>query len=66
MAERKRAESLKKAQEKFTFCPNGLTVPELKALLTMATNAEDSPIKSKKADLQGQLYDEPRHRRVLL
>lgn len=63
-AETKRAESLKKALEKFTFCPNGLTVPELKALVTATTNVEDSPVKNKKADLQRQIYGEPRHSRV--
>ncbi len=63
-AETKRAESLKKALEKFTFCPNGLTVPELKALVTATTNVEDSPVKNKKADLQRQLYGEPCHSRV--
>jgi len=36
----------------------------MKALVTAATNAEDSPIKSKKADLQEQLYCEPCHSRV--
>ena len=63
-AELKQAERQKKALEKITFYPNGLTVPKMKALVTAATNAEDSPIKSKKADLQGQLYCEPRHSRV--
>jgi hypothetical protein len=31
VAETKQAERLKKELEKFTFCPNGLTVPEFKS-----------------------------------
>jgi hypothetical protein len=64
VAETKWAKSLKKALEKFINCPNGLMVPESKALVTAATNAEDLPLNNKKADLQGQLYGETCHSRV--
>ncbi len=58
-ADLKQAETLKKALEKFALCPNGLTVPDLKVLITAATNTTDSPVKTRKADLQAQLYREP-------
>ncbi len=63
-AEMKRAETLKKALEKFALCPNGLTVPDLKVLVTAASNISDSPVKTRKADLQAQLYREPRYNRI--
>jgi septal ring factor EnvC (AmiA/AmiB activator) len=63
-AEEKKTENLNKALEKFKICPNGLTVPEMKALVVAATNTTDSPVKSRKADLQAQLYHEPRYGRV--
>jgi hypothetical protein len=63
-ADLKRAETLKKALEKFALCPNGLTVPDLKVLVTAATNTTDSPVKTRKADLQAQLYREPRYNRI--
>jgi len=63
-AEFKRAESLKNALQKFVFCPNGLTVPEMRVLVTAATNTSDSPVKKKKNELQEQLYREPRHNRI--
>jgi hypothetical protein len=62
--EAKRAESLNKAVEKFVLCPNGLTVPEMKLLVTAATNASDSPPKKKKDELKEQLYRQPRYNRV--
>jgi hypothetical protein len=63
-AEFKWAESLKNALQKFLFCPNGLTVPEMRVLVTAATNASDSPVKKKKNELQEQLYHEPRHKQI--
>ncbi len=39
-------------------------VPDLKLLVVTATNASESPVKSKKVDLQEQLYREPRYSRV--
>jgi hypothetical protein len=58
-AAEKKTENLNKALEKFKICPNGLMVPEMKALVVAATNSTDSPVKSRKADLQAQLYHEP-------
>ena len=63
-AEQKREEFLKKALGKFSDSPNTLTVPDLKALVTAATQSTGSPVKSKKAELQQQLYREPRLSRV--
>lgn len=68
-SERRRAaeekmENLKKALKKFKICPNGLTVLEMKELVVAVTNATDSPVKSRKADLQAQLYREPWYGRV--
>ena len=63
-AEMKHAETLKKALEKIALCPNGLTVPDLKVLITAASNISDSPVKTRKADLQAQLYREPRYNRI--
>jgi len=63
-AEQKREECLKNALKKFSESPNTLTVPDMKALVTAATESTDSPVKSKKAELQQQLYREPRHSRV--
>ena len=63
-ADLKQAETLKKALEKFALCPNGLTVPDLKVLVTAASNISDSPVKTRKADLQAQLYREPRYNRI--
>jgi len=63
-AEQKREECLKNALKKFSESPNTLTVPDTKALLTAAMESTDSPVKSKKAELQQQLYREPRHSRV--
>jgi len=63
-AEAKRAEALKSALTKFAACPNGLTVPELKVLVAATTKANESPAKSKKADLVAQLNREPRYSRA--
>jgi len=62
--EEKKTESLKQALRKFTLCPNGLTVPEMKALVTAASTSSDSPVKKKKQELQGQLNREPRLGRI--
>ena len=43
--EEKKTEALQQALKKFTLCPNGLTVPEMKALVTAATTTSDSPVK---------------------
>jgi hypothetical protein len=64
VAEAKRAEALKNALTKFSACPNGLTVPELKVLVAATTTASESPAKNKKGDLTAQLYREPRYSRV--
>ncbi len=58
-AEIKKAETLKKALQEFTFCPNGLTVPDLKILVSAATGEPDSPIRKKKNKLQEQHCHEP-------
>jgi hypothetical protein len=50
-----KAEHLRTALHEFTACPNGLTVPDLKALVTAATNSTDSPVKKRKEELQQQL-----------
>jgi hypothetical protein len=63
-AESKKTEALNAALKKFDLCPNGLTVPELKALVTARTTSSDSPVKKKKEELQQQLYREPRYSRV--
>ena len=63
-AELKKTEALQSALRKFDLCPNGLTVPELKSLVTAATTSSDSPVKKKKDELQQQLYREPRYSRV--
>ncbi len=63
-AELKWAEILKKALEKFALCPNGLTIPDLKVLVTAATNTTDSPVKTSKADLQAQFFREPWYSRI--
>ena len=63
-AESKRAETLKNALQKFSYCPNSLTVPDIKALVVAVTKASDSPVKKKKDELQQQLYREPRYGRV--
>jgi hypothetical protein len=62
--EEKKTEALQQALKKFTLCPNGLTVPEMKALVTAAMTTSDSPIKKKKQELQEQLYRERRYGRV--
>jgi hypothetical protein len=62
--EEKKTEALQQALKKFTLCPNGLTLPEMKALVTAATKTSDLPVKKKKQELQEQLYCEPRYRRV--
>jgi len=62
--EQKKSESLNQALRKFMLCPNGLTVPEMKALVTAASKSSDLPVKKKKQELQEQLYCEPRYRRV--
>jgi len=62
--EEKKSESLRQALQKFMLCPNGLTVPEMKALVTAASKPSDSPIKKKKQELQEQLNREPRLGRV--
>ena len=55
----KRNGTLKNALQKFMFCPNGLTVPDMKALVGAAMLPSDSPIKKKKDDLRQQLFGEP-------
>jgi hypothetical protein len=40
--EQKKNKSLNQALRKFTVCPNGLTVPEMKALVTAASKSSDS------------------------
>jgi hypothetical protein len=57
-ADLKRVESINKALEKFALCPSGLTVPDLKVFITAASNTSDSPVKTRQADLQAQLYHE--------
>jgi 4-alpha-glucanotransferase len=64
LIEQKKNESLKQALRKFTVCPNGLTVPEMKALVTAASKSSDSPVKKKKQQLEEQLNREPRLGRV--
>jgi hypothetical protein len=64
IAQEKKMQSLQNALAKFTACPNGLTVPEMKALVLAATTSTDSPVKSKKAELQVQLYREPKYGKV--
>ncbi len=64
VAEIKRAEAVKRALQKITFCPNGLTVPEMKTLVSAATRESDLPDEKKKSELQQQLYHEPRYARV--
>ncbi len=63
-AKAKRAEVLKNALQKFVFCPNSLTVPDMRALVIASSNASDSPVKKKKDEIQEQLYREPRYARV--
>ncbi len=58
-AKMKCAEKLKKALEKFALCSSGLTVPDLKVLVAAVSNSSDSPLKTRKAELQAQLYCEP-------
>ncbi len=55
-AELKKTEALQSALWKFDLCPNGLTVPELKSLVTAATTSSDLLVKKKKDELQQQLY----------
>ncbi len=47
-AESKKTEALNAALKKFDICPNGLTVPELKALVTSGTISSDLPVKKKR------------------
>ncbi len=56
VAQEKKWQSLQSALAKFTTFPNGLTVPEMKALVLAATTSTKSLVKSKKAELQVQLY----------
>ncbi len=65
-AELKKPETLQNVLQKFTTCHKGLTVPDLKALITVTANASDSPVKKKKDELQQQLYCEQRYSRVKL
>ncbi len=58
-AELKKAETLNKALEKFIASPNGLTVPDIKALVAAVSKSSDSPVKKKKEELLEQLYCEP-------
>ncbi len=44
--------------------PNGLTVPDIKALVAAVSKPSDSPVKKKKEELLHQLYREPRYGRV--
>ncbi len=64
VVELKCAELLKKAVEKISVCPNGLSIPDLKLLVVAAIKASELPVKSKKSDLQEQLYHEPQYSRV--
>ncbi len=48
-AESKKTEALNAALKKFDLCPNGLTVPELKALVTAGTTSSDLPVKGRAA-----------------
>jgi len=50
--ESKHNDTLKNALQKFVLCPNGLTVPDMKALVGAATRPSDSPIKKKRDDLR--------------
>ena len=63
-AEAKRAEVLKNALQKFVFCPNSLTAPNMRALVIASSNASDLPAKKKKDKIQEQPYREPRYARV--
>jgi len=64
--ESKKQEFLNNSLKKFSDCPNGLTVPDLKAIVTATTKASDSPVKKKKEELQQQLFREPRYSRAKL
>jgi hypothetical protein len=46
--EDKKADTLKDSLQKFTHCPNGLTVLEMKALVVATAKFKDSPLKKKK------------------
>ncbi len=59
IAQEKKTQRLQNTFTKFTTCPNGLTMPEMKALVSAAATTTNSPVKSKKAELQAQLYHEP-------
>ena len=63
-AETRKAENPQTVLQKYTSCPNGLMVPDLKALVTAAINLKDLPVKKRKEELQQQLYHEPRYSRV--
>ncbi len=63
-AESRKNDGLHKALQKFNHCPNGLTVPDLQALVTATAKTGDSPVKKKKEELLQQLYREPRYTRV--
>ena len=58
-AKLKKAETLNKALEKFIASPNGLTVPDIKALVAAVSKPSNSPVKKKKEELVQQLYCEP-------
>jgi hypothetical protein len=59
VAELIHAETLRRSLEKFAFCPNGLTVPDFKVLVTSASNASDSLVKTRKVELQQPFFCEP-------
>jgi hypothetical protein len=65
-ADANKTEGLQAALRKFDSCPNGLTAPELRALVMAGSKSSDSPVKKKKQELQEQLYREPRYSRVKL
>jgi hypothetical protein len=51
----KKVEALQQALNKFTLCPNGLTVQEMKALVPTTSKTSNSPVKRKKQELYEQL-----------
>jgi hypothetical protein len=63
-AESKKNEDLQKALQKFNHCPNGLTVSDLKALVTAVGTSSSSPVKKKKEELLQQMYREPRYFKI--
>ncbi len=62
-AELKKTEALNTALQKFTYSPNGLTVPDLRALVISTTKASDAPVKKKKKSYNNNciVSHEPRY-----